>query len=99
MTGTDNRKKNNMKQKRSDKKNKDQNSFGASAPLYFVLCFFIAAVAGQAHAPTYSRISMIYLPLLVIFCIWRTKISEPGRRKASVKDKGQYYQSVCARSR
>lgn len=98
MTGTDNRKKNNMKQKRSDTK-KEQRSefFQGLLLLYFVLCFFITAVARQKHILTYSQISMIYLPLLVIFCIWQTKkYLNPGAAKRPSKTRTILSVGLCA---
>lgn len=54
--------------------------------MYFVACLLMTMIATERKVFTYGQMSLVYLPLLVVFCFWQVKqFRDPNSAKRPSK--------------
>jgi len=79
------------------KKAKRSELFQGIVILYFVICVFVTFIATEKDVFTYGQISMIYLPILFLFCFWQyRRYKNPETENPPSKERAYVSIGACA---
>lgn len=84
-------------EKAAAKKDKKKEIFSGVVLVYIAVCFLITAIASEKQFLTYGQLSVLFLPLYVMFIIWMMgEYHDPHSRKHPSKLRAYLSCGMCA---